>query len=657
MHSSFNSKFMKHIILSFLLLLSFSGWATTDTVKAKSTITGVNVFYNGAQIVRKVDFKAGKGDHLLVIENLTADLDPQSIQVGKFEGGKILSVKHELQYPSPSYRSKEEKELEASIDAQEMKIKEMKNKIQVYDLEEKLLLDNSTLAGKDKGVSITEIKDAADFYRARLNEVRQSKLSIQYQLEDATDQLKKLYENLNKVLIKKNKVYSRLLISMECSKEIAQGNIEVTYYVATAGWIPSYDFRVEGTNKPLVITYNASVYQSTGEDWNNVKIKLSTNDPTLSGDKPELKPWILGQYNPIQQRTVQFGSGALAGRVIDANTKEMIPFAAIQISQNGERISATTSDLDGLYNVKPIRTGYYDIEVSYVGYNNFKMNGVYIAPDKTTTNDIYLSVSAVELSEVVVSSRAELGFVPGVMRQDVKLEKRKLDKLQEKGNADNLYSDMEITNYISNSLKTNLNNLEYEIDVPYSVPSDGKDYQIRIKDASMPVKYVYHVVPKLDSDVFLNAEIIGWNELNLLSGKINIYYQGTFTGDSYLDVEKTGDTLNVSLGRDQNIIVKREGNKLLSDKQILSNNIKETVAWDITVRNNKSDAITLIVEDQFPISEKKSIEINQLETSKGKVDEKTGKIEWNLLLNPGEKKTITYKYSVKYPKEANPMMD
>ena len=136
MHSSFNSKFMKHIILSFLLLLSFSGWATTDTVKAKSTITGVNVFYNGAQIVRKVDFKAGKGDHLLVIENLTADLDPQSIQVGKFEGGKILSVKHELQYPSPSYQSKEEKELEASIDAQEMKIKEMKNKIQVYDLEQ-----------------------------------------------------------------------------------------------------------------------------------------------------------------------------------------------------------------------------------------------------------------------------------------------------------------------------------------------------------------------------------------------------------------------------------------------------------------------------------------------------------------------------------------
>ena len=108
----------------------------------------------------------------------------------------------------------------------------------------------------------------------------------------------------------------------------------------------------------------------------------------------------------------------------------------------------------------------------------------------------------------------------------------------------------------------------------------------------------------------------------------------------------------------QNFLTQRQIPQLvLFAVQILSNNIKETLAWDITVRNNKSDAITLIIEDQFPISEKKSIEINQLETSKGKVDEKTGKIEWDLLLNPGDKKTITYKYSVKYPKEANPMMD
>ena len=169
----------------------------------------------------------------------------------------------------------------------------------------------------------------------------------------------------------------------------------------------------------------------------------------------------------------------------------------------------------------------------------------------------------------------------------------------------------------------------------------------------VPVNYIYHAVPKMDNNVFLSAQIIDWTGLNLLSGNASLYYQGTFIGVSYLNTDMASDTLNVSLGRDRNIVITREGNKLLKDKILVGNNVKETIGWDITVKNNKTTNIHIIIEDQFPVSEKKSIEVQPLDYNGAKLEEKTGKLTWDLMLNGGERKVMNFKYSVKYPRDFN----
>lgn len=174
-----------------------------------------------------------------------------------------------------------------------------------------------------------------------------------------------------------------------------------------------------------------------------------------------------------------------------------------------------------------------------------------------------------------------------------------------------------------------------------------------MKDVSVPAKYVYHAVPKLDEDAFLTAELTGWAALNLLPGKSNIYYQGTYIGESKIETEKASDTLSISLGRDRNIVVKREGNKELFDKRVVGNYIKETVGWNITVRNNKDAKINIVIEDQFPISERKSIEVDRLDYSGAKLNDKTGKLLWEIELNANEKKDLKFNYLVKYPKFSN----
>ena len=140
--------------------------------------------------------------------------------------------------------------------------------------------------------------------------------------------------------------------------------------------------------------------------------------------------------------------------------------------------------------------------------------------------------------------------------------------------------------------------------------------------------------------------------MNLLSGKAGIYYQGTFTGESNIDVYQPSDTLKVSLGRDRNIIIKREGNKEVNDKRVIGSNVKKTVGWDITVKNNKDCPVRISVEDQFPVSEKKSIEVEWIESSGARVDDKSGKLTWEIVLEPRAKKILNFRYSVKYSLEA-----
>ncbi|MEI8203259.1 MAG: mucoidy inhibitor MuiA family protein, partial [Bacteroidota bacterium] len=349
-------------------------------------------------------------------------------------------------------------------------------------------------------------------------------------------------------------------------------------------------------------------------------------------------------------------------------------------------------------------SGNYNVKVSYIGYQPTQINNVEFTAERITFLDINLRPTALSLESVEIRdykssliakdksvsgetiTSEEISKLPGrsaeavaitmggVFNQDAQMNNWRgtrsdayynyIDgvKLREVNSLNYTVPtvstlEVETSNYISNTLKSNVTNLEYTIEIPYSIPSDGEDYSIKIKEVSLTVDYVYHAVPKLENDVFLTAEIVGWTELNLLSGKSSIYYQGTFTGESYIDANQAGDTLNVSLGRDRNIIVKREGSKEMNDKQILGKNIKETLGWNITVKNNKSAKIKIIVDDQFPVSEKKSIEVERLDYSNAKLEDKTGKLSWELQIEPNDKKVVSFKYSVKYPKYVNLMIE
>jgi uncharacterized protein (TIGR02231 family) len=192
--------------------------------------------------------------------------------------------------------------------------------------------------------------------------------------------------------------------------------------------------------------------------------------------------------------------------------------------------------------------------------------------------------------------------------------------------------------------------VSFDISLPYSIPSGGNPQLVDISAHELPASYRHFSVPKMDSDAFLLAQVTGWEKYNLLSGTANIYFEGTFVGESFLDANNTKDTLSLSLGRDKKVVVKREKITEFSSRKFIGRHIVETYVYRITVRNTKKQPIQLTIEDQLPVSRDSQIEVALQEAKGATPDKETGKLTWKMDLKAAEARTFDLKYTVKYPK-------
>lgn len=193
-------------------------------------------------------------------------------------------------------------------------------------------------------------------------------------------------------------------------------------------------------------------------------------------------------------------------------------------------------------------------------------------------------------------------------------------------------------------------NTAFQIQIPYTIPADNQGYDVAVSDHQVEAGYQYATVPKLSPHVYLLTQITDWSDLNLLPGQANIYFNQTYQGKTQLNPYTSEDTLNISIGRDPAIVVKREQLKDFSSKSFFGNNRKETKAWKITIRNTKNTTANVLVEDQYPVSADSEIKVELEESSEAKVNPVTGILSWELELAPGETKELRLVYSVRYPK-------
>lgn len=420
-------------------------------------------------------------------------------------------------------------------------------------------------------------------------------------------------------------------------KETATVPFEITYLVQKAGWYPTYNIRVKDVVSKLQLEMNANVYQTSGENWNNIKLVLSTGNPNDNNSKPLINPWFISYVdaqmsNYMKQWTIGGSDQMLMGRIVD---DKGIPIPSAIVTVKGTTQS-TTTDANGFYRIKATGNA-QTLIVSSVGYEKYEF----------AAGRSFVSVAmkpAANLQEVVVTGYGAndlAGAVPGIQirgMSSMKKESKESIPLQV------------ITTF--QPITT-----QYEIQEIATVNNDGKINTMSINDKSIEAYYEYYAAPKLDEAAYLTAKLINWQDLNLIPGETNLFFEGTFLGKSYLDLSTDSDTLSLSLGVDKGITIKRTLLKEFSNKKFLGGNRTDSKQYEITVRNNKTIPVNIIVEDQFPISTLKEIEIDDLKYDGAKLNDETKIITWTYAIDPKQSKKMEMKYSVKYPKEKKLQLD
>lgn len=192
----------------------------------------------------------------------------------------------------------------------------------------------------------------------------------------------------------------------------------------------------------------------------------------------------------------------------------------------------------------------------------------------------------------------------------------------------------------------------FDLPKPQDILANGQDNIVTVDEQDVPAEYEYHAVPKVEPAVFLLAKITDYGRYNLLPGLANIFYQDTYVGQTTVNPQTVADTLLLSLGRDEQITIKRVQPKDFTERRkVFSNTIKETYTYEIALKNNKSIPIKVEILDQVPVSRQKDIVV-ELEDHEGATyNSEFGKLKWEVEIPANQSKRVRFTYSIKYPKD------
>jgi uncharacterized protein (TIGR02231 family) len=116
-------------------------------------------------------------------------------------------------------------------------------------------------------------------------------------------------------------------------------SLDLIYVTTGASWQPLYDLRLAGDS--LEVNYLAQVQQSTGDDWRNVALAVSTAQPAVALIAPELDPWFIQPWRPAPKPMLRAMPAAAAMQ--DAILREPQHEYAVAEPQVAEMAVATAT--------------------------------------------------------------------------------------------------------------------------------------------------------------------------------------------------------------------------------------------------------------------------------------------------------------------------
>ncbi len=597
---------MKKIFLGVLLVFSISSLqAQENKLTVSSNLKSALIYASGAELQHAASANLKKGTTELTLTDVGNSLDINSIRMNAPGTVTILSVEFSNTFVAPTEKTGRLKMLEDSLTNLEKELQRIDFSYKNISELLKVLQNNSSIKGEQTGMSVAELMKFMDYYKSKSTELQKEQMQWESKKVAVQKQILVVRKEFNEELKKNANTGGRLIVRLSSAVE-AKADFSFSYITPNAYWTPSYDLRVENLRSPIQAKLKAKIWQSTGIDWKKVKLSLSTSTPSQYGMAPVLSQWFLQYMNlyPLyaRQNTIQAYSK-------DADGYYMV-----------EEVAEAPSESRILDKKKSVGKSY--VAPIYVVNGEVMDAGTY----GTIDHSLILSSTYVEPSEAeeYYGSQAAGGAYVIELKNSVS----------------------DYTSVAENTLNT-----VFEIDLPYDVPCNGKPQSIDITTKDITTKYKYYAVPKLSSEVYLLGEIPNWSSLNLLSGEASIILENTYVGKTFLESRSANDTLNLTIGNDKRVSVKRQKIEDFSSTKFMNSNKIQKFTYEITIKNNKTEAIQLQLKDQYPLSTNKEVEVELVDAGNATINKELGVLTWYLDVAANESKKVRFTYTVKYPKD------
>lgn len=604
---------MKTKLLIIILLICFSYYGFAQDKKTiKSKLNDATVFFQGAELTHSASYSLAKGENEIYIEGLSPNIDKNSLKIKTTNGVIVSAYEFSVDFLTETKAlSTVAKKLQDSVDYYQKKLEQVNTDINITTNLIQLLQKGTdkNVAGSEKGLGIDELVKTMDYYKTKSAELQTTQAANNKRKSECDIAIARLNKQLNQESLKNNKTAG--ILKLNLSSPLANTcSFIISYYTSAANWVPYYDINIESTEKPIKIVAKSKVRQTTGLDWEKVNLTLSTATPSNGKVAPLFNAWFLENYRPqprasagmAMQNSYSYAKKEFNNLNIQAVAEESIPIGDMKIRGSSSVTESPLYIVDGIA-----------VDEDYVQS---------LDPNAIKNVDVLKDTN----STAIYGSRAANGVIVVTLKSSM-------------------------DDFITQ--KENELNIVYNIDMPYTIPGNGKEQTIDLQTKETSAEYKYYCAPKLDTETYLLAEISDWQKLNLLSGKANITYDGTYVGETFLDARSTHEKLTLTLGTDKRVPVKREKMQDYSSTKFLGNDTKQVFTYKLTVKNNQNKPVKMVLKDQYPISTQKNIEVELLtkDTTPWTANkEDVGVITWEEELKAGETKVYQISYSVKYPK-------
>jgi hypothetical protein len=632
---------MQHAPLALCLaFISTLGWASNNKTKngdltVATTIDHVVVYQQGAQVERIAEVELAAGLSTVVFEDLNTAIDPAQIRLTGNGPFQVLSITHRYQTDTLSGASSAEQRnaFQVQRNALQKRINELNTQNVIFDREEQLLLNNQGFTVKDSGVDLERLIRASEFFRERFEAIQTGRLNLGKEIAQIQEEMYAIDRDMGALPPLTLETSLEVIVNVEASRA-AEGKLLLSYWMNNAGWNPSYNARVSDITEPLKLEYQAMVYQNTGESWEDVGLSIATGTPSKNRSKPQLQPWSLdgaaaqqlGQSTAnawLKAKPYNPNVNQIRGQLYDANGQ---PLIGAQVTVGGNR---AVTDINGFYSIG-VPAGVSTVQYQSIGRRVETLNVSDPVMNVSLTN-VDVMMDAVMIAEEVADEREAL-FSPRAKRRSE-------------------FNANESMDFAPVAVEHNPTQTRFDVSAHYDIPADGQPHAVRVLEHQLPVDYLYQCTPKLDPQVYLTALFTDWEELDLINGRMHIYFEDDYVGESQLRLDFTEDTLAISLGPDPSIQVRRK-RTMREDRSSLISGKREFVReYVFTTTNRKEATVHIQIDDQLPIANNEEIEINRLKLDGAEVDKATGRVIWDLEVKPGDEVKRTFRYEVKSPKE------